>query len=609
MENKSYNKKRLRNASLALVVIFVLLVLSTVLGWGAASGWGSVSISRVQFVGEGGAAQSGLIFVPKGVNQENPAPAIINFHGRNNSSYNLVTWGIEEARRGYVVFNPDLAGTLETETTDENNTAALTISAYKYLNALDMVSEISVTGHSMGNLSLQIIGAMEEHAPKLNSMVGVGGAFFWNITQRDFPTMTNYAIIEGSADLFVKQFLGSYDNLHALVQDKSGLGNELDVTALDEVHGSFDDGTAFKYAELPKITHQWMLYSKDTTAQMLDFINESSPAPIQLDSNDMVFPTYLAFSAISFVLFILFIVALGYTLTSLPLVYNILNVPLEPSLGKSKPKWLLQAALDILVPIALFVPVTRWIVSKEGPLTKVFVSTWVNQIMFWLFAGALVSGVIITIRSLRKRKTQKLTPLDFGTGVEGEKIIDWKRIGVAAAIGVAVAFVAFTWMDIVFRTTGLNYQVYSMPGQIMRMTPERFKIMIPYILLTIPIYLAININIATSRRMKTTDNPRRDLARDVVVNILLSAGSLTLLMLIQFVGVRILGDGSMPLPVEFWDSLAYGWSFPLMMSTCAGISTYLYRKTGNIWSGLFVANFTVIPITILQCCATPIVIT
>lgn len=592
-----YDRKRLKKSVVAVIVLFALLLAGTVLQWGIASGWGQIRVMRVSFVTEGGTTASGLMMVPKGVNQDNPQPAILNFHGRNNSSYNLINWAIEEARRGYIVFSPDLAGTVETDKDPGNTRDRINKAAYEYLQSLDMVTEISVTGHSMGNMSiLDLIDREGESEYKLKNFVDVGGTFFWGFGPRVFPKQTNFLIIEGSADIFLVQSGGGYEATYARIAEKSGLGEAFEI---GKFYGDPADGTAFQYVELKGMTHQGELYSKQTISTMLDFIGLSSPAPVARSNADMVFPWYQVVSAFCFILFLLLIGAVAYMLTSLPGIYPLVNVPLASSKGKSKKAWAAHLITDLLIPVAIFVPVTNF-VEKKFP-TNFWPSTWINQILIWLFVLGVISAVLITIRAVKKKKTAPLTAADFGMGLEGDKILDWKRIGAALLIGIVTALLLFGWMDMVFVTTGLNYQFNSMPGQIMRGSPERVIYTLRYLLYMLPVYFTININIATTRRMKTTGNETHDMVRDILVNILLSAGALTLLMVIQFGGIRLLGNGTIPLNTKYWNSLAFGWSFPLMMSTASGVSTYLYRKTGNIWTGTFTTCIAVIAITVFQC--------
>ena len=600
MEKAAYSKKRLRKAAIVTAALFVVMLAFSVLQWGIASDFGNIKITRVTFVGEGGAEQSGLMFIPNGVSAQNPAPAIINYHGRNNSSYNMINWAIEEARRGYIVLNPDLAGTLETALNENNTTDNLAVSPVEYLESLDMVSEITVTGHSMANLSLQVIEQRDtEFKPKLKNIVGVGGAFFYSVTGNDFTTQTNHYIIEATADLYEDAVMGGTANARAMIAERSGLG---DTMQDDTLYGDPAAQTAFMYSEIEGMSHQGLLYNHETITDILNFVQLSSPAPNPIDNTQMVFYAYLVCSAVAFIAFLFFIPSLAYTLTSLPLFYSAVNVPLVPSQGKSGKKWAMHLITDLAIPLALFVPVTMW--AKNFP-TDFWSSLWVNQIFLWLVACALVGIVLLIVKLYRKSRTETITAADFGFGLANEKLFVWKRILCAVAITLIVVGVCNGWLDIVTRTSGLDYQLFSMPGQLVRMTPERVIYTLRYMLMLIPVYFMIGVNVSNSRRLKDTGNETLDTVKAVALNILLSAGVLTALVIIQFVGVRVLGDGTTPFPQSYWDSISYGWTFPCMMGTAAGASAFLHRKTGNVWVGMLVTWTMVIAMTVMQCCLVP----
>ncbi|MCC8128286.1 MAG: acetylxylan esterase [Clostridiales bacterium] len=600
MNNAAYDHKGLKCGLKITGILMALILAFSVLQWGIASDWGNIRISRVTFVSEGGSQQSGVMFVPKGVSAQNPAPAIINYHGRNNSSYNMINWAIEEARRGYIVLNADLAGTLETTVNIDSTTDNLAVGPVEYMESLDMVSEISLTGHSMANLSLQVVENREnEFKPKLKNIVGVGGAFFYSVTGNSFPSQTNYMIIEATADLYEMSVLGGTPNARAMITELSGLGNAMEN---DTLYGDPTAGTAFQYTEIAGMSHQGLLYDKQTISTILDFIELSSPAPNPIDTSDMIFLTYLLCSAVAFVLFLFLIPSLAYTFTRLPIIYGIINVPLNHSNGKSGKKWATHLITDLAIPVALFVPVTSW--AKNFP-TDFFGSLWVNQIFLWLVACSLVGIVLLIVRYYKKSRETRLTAADFGFGTSDEKMFNGQRILCAAGITIAVATICYLWLDILMSVTGLDYQFFSMPGQIVRMTPERFIYALRYLLMMIPVYFMINVNVATARRLKSTGNETLDTVRAVLINILLSAGVLTTLVIIQFVGVRVIGTGATPFSQKYWDSISYGWTFPFMMSLASGTSAFMHRKTGNVWTGMMVAWVMAIFITVMQCCLVP----
>ena len=66
--------------------------------------------------------------------------------------------------------------------------------------------------------------------------------------------------------------------------------------------------------------------------------------------------------------------------------------------------------------------------------------------------------------------------------------------------------ICYTWLGIVTSMSGLNYQFFSMPGQLVRMAPERVNHIFRYMLMMIPVYFMIGVNVATSRRLKDTGN-------------------------------------------------------------------------------------------------------
>lgn len=596
MKQKSYDPKRLKTAALVTVVVFTVMLLFTIFSWGVASDWGDIRIRRVNYIGDGGASQSALMFIPKDVSVENPAPAIINFHGRNCSSYSMINWAIEEARRGYIVMNPDRERTNETEDTENNVDANILPSCYYYLKSLGIVSEISLTGHSAGTGSLSTLSNYDHIMDEVKAVVAVGGFFRYGIMpEMALPTGANWLILEAKADLYANQWYGSYE---AQMDRLAELTADYDDFQLNTIYGDFEEGTAFGYIETSG-THQKQMYDEVTIGHILDFIGAASPAPVALDNSDMVFKTFRLLSAVCSVLFIVFIGSLAYTLTCTPLFSEVINVPLSPSNGKSAKGWLLQFVLDFGIPLLLFVPVTNWAAKQP---TTIFKSEWVNQIFFWIVSVAVVGAVILVIRKVRQSKTGKLTALDFGTGAAGEKIFSGKRLGVALGITAITVFVAFTWLDWVVKFFGVNYQFFCLFAQINRPTAERLLYIIPYLIVGVFLVGVININIATTRRMKTTGHETRDLIRDMLVNAVLSAGPLTLLMAIEFIGIRILGTGVQPFDHTQWGALSFGWMFPFMMTSSAALSTFLYRKTGNIYTGIFVSDFALIFVTITNAC-------
>ena len=82
-----------------LALTLAVLLAATVLLWGVSSSWGSVTIKRYTLVTDDGKEVSGVLYIPKTATAENPAPCVINMHGRANTAHVCDTWALEEARR------------------------------------------------------------------------------------------------------------------------------------------------------------------------------------------------------------------------------------------------------------------------------------------------------------------------------------------------------------------------------------------------------------------------------------------------------------------------------------------------------------------------------
>ena len=100
----------------------------------------------------------------------------------------------------------------------------------------------------------------------------------------------------------------------------------------------------------------------------------------------------------------------------------------------------------------------------------------------------------------------------------------------------------------------------------------------------------------TTRRLADTGNYKKDMFVQICLNVLCSAGVIIFLLLAQY-GIGFLTKGTYIMPQlnnpsgggTSVGSLDFSFGFPLIMGFSAGMSTYFFKKTNNIWLGLFTA--------------------
>src|SRR4030042_7176981 len=144
------NKSR-RNLIIMLAVALLVILMGNLMAYMTQTHWGNVEVRDVRFEGTNGLTMSALLYVPKDVTAENPAPGILAIHGYINSRETQDGFAIEFARRGYVVLAIDQSGHGFSDPPAFANGFG-GIPALEYVRSLDIVDKdnIGLEGHSMG---------------------------------------------------------------------------------------------------------------------------------------------------------------------------------------------------------------------------------------------------------------------------------------------------------------------------------------------------------------------------------------------------------------------------------------------------------------------------
>ena len=77
---------------------------------GTDTAWGKVRVEKMVLSSSDGDVVNALLYRPKSATPENPAPAVVLYHGGNDMLEHTGTYALELARRGFVVINFDYQG-------------------------------------------------------------------------------------------------------------------------------------------------------------------------------------------------------------------------------------------------------------------------------------------------------------------------------------------------------------------------------------------------------------------------------------------------------------------------------------------------------------------
>ncbi len=148
--------KKARLFVLSLLFTFFFTALSSFI----LHDWGNIRINETELYTQGGNRVTVRIFRPDSATAGEPAPAVIFTHGLTVNKESYAQYGMELARRGFVVLMPDMLNHGQSEITGPEiylapaqvNDAYGSYAAVRYARTLDYVDQeqIGVAGHSAG---------------------------------------------------------------------------------------------------------------------------------------------------------------------------------------------------------------------------------------------------------------------------------------------------------------------------------------------------------------------------------------------------------------------------------------------------------------------------
>ena len=570
-------KKTKKRFSFLAGTLAVLIVL-TILLWGVNSDWGTIQIKRTYLFADDGNKLSAVVYIPENATNENPAPVAINFHGRANVAHTLDAWAMEQARRGYVAINVDRSGAGESVYTSGDTEAF-----YQFAMSLSFVNkeQVVVTGFSSG------MNPVAELAKAHDNVVAAIQVFLPYFIPRNGDLPTNHLIVKAGADQYNWEEVGDLAAFEAELPWYLG-GEVTDPIEEGVVYGSFEDGTAKQYVICPGELHQLSGTSSGAITAMLEFMEQATDMPIYIDPSDVsVWPGQIL-ALLGCITMIVFALALGTTLLKHPFFAEIIQ-PMPANRGKRGGRLALNIIIAIGIPLVTFIPISTFGINALDN-NPIFPAANFNGIWLWLLVNTVITLCIMAVSHvLDKKKGEVLTLSSYALAPEGESRLNGRRIFKSLVLALTVAAIFFLWLMWIDAFFGQGYQFMIFAG-LSQVSPERFIKAWPYIGVLFCVLFVAAVGMNTSRRLKETGNPRKDMAKAIVLNVIVAAAAVTILLVIQY-GTMILRDGNGAFHFAEGQhsvgSLNFAFGFPFLMGSMAAINTYFFRKTGTVWTGAF----------------------
>ncbi len=566
--------KRLLGVSIGLMVLGGFLAFLT------QTNGGSVKIQDVRFVGPGGIAQNGRLYVPDGVTGENPAPGILAIHGYINTHETQAGFAIEFARRGYVVLAVDQTGHgLSDPPSGSNGFGGPP--ALAFLRSLDIVDpdNIGLEGHSMGGWAVLMAAASMPDGYRSIVLEGssVGAARGGSETG---PALRNVAVVFSRYDEFSRTMWGvpvpkdivGTDRLKAL------FGTEEEVVP-GRVYGSIEEGTA-RILHQPPVTHPGDHLSRAAIGQAVDWFQQTLEGGNDLPSANQTWYWREFGTLLALIGMVLFLFPVGTFLLESPWFADLAEDPPSPQ-GATGAGWYVGALGFVLLPVLTLFPF-KDLASKLGlSASWVFPQGITNQVITWTTLVGLISLVLFLAWHLGSNRRRGATAGSYGLLWEGR--IPLRKVWMSFGLAFLVVLAGYLCvrMSSFFFHSDFRFWVFA----VRPMSLPQTRIALSYLLPFAGFFLVLSTVLHGQLRRSG-----QSMALEMATNVGLLTVGFAGLLLLQYVPLFL--GGTMAIPSEsLWTIIAF--QFLPIMTLVGVVSTFFYRRTGHIYVGAFASGMLV----------------
>jgi len=525
------------------------------------NGFGSIAVTEIDFQAADGSLIHSTLQKPNYATDTDPLPGVVVIHGSLQNKEWLMAFGIELARRGFVVLTIDANGHGNSEAGSGSGAAAL-----DYIASLDYVddTQIGLIGHSMGGgISWS---AMEDSSVYVRALVLVGSGFSSGATYTPNTLLAT----------------GNFDSLSSYPHNPTLLDPYFNVTGVVPgiTYGNFSDNNA-RRAVFPSTNHLFETIDPVIVSESLEWMKNSLKGGIEdeywIASTSLLYPLWLVGGLFGL---------LGSLLTIFPLIAILLSIPLfsdlrgEPSeQSVSTRSFVGNGIVYGLIGAITFFPFL--LIGTVLSFVIPFPQYYGIPIMSWMVGSGLVAAFFLFIILRRRGTTSNLTIRGLlGTGSEKPIPIIVKTL--------VLTSIVFIWMYaltlMVDLGLALDLRIF-LPGlHDLTLAQASF---VPLYFVVFLIYFLIEGAWLTGSMLPEGSGTWTKIQLNWTVKaVLIKTFPYLILIAFEFVGGFLAGAPLVPGIIGY--SWLFFYAFAPWFAVCTVITMFGYRVTGNRWLGAMV---------------------
>jgi uncharacterized protein len=411
--------------------------------------FGKVEVSNVTYPNANGIPIRAKLFVPNNVSAAHPAPGVVYIHGYQNNRETSDAYGIEMARRGFVVLAIDAIGRGNSGNPGDIHDPAFDPTyggrtSLQYLRSLPSVdpARVGLMGHSLGAEMAYDIALSD---PSLRALAFSGFAYTTAAT-REMPR--NMLMIYGRYDEYRTRMTGTRDVAAEWMKShQTQAAFPVPDPSFGVVYGDFTLGTARQVVLLPTI-HLFESHSREGIAAAVNWMRRAMhPADASwIDPAAQIWEIKEWATLVAMLAGLVALMPLGLILLRTRYFSSLLGqVPtLYACMGR---EYLQHAGINGLL-MWLYLPLIFILFGLHVyvvHIDKVFPMMMVNGTVWWFVWMNLIGFFIL--RRWRKRRARKedLAWADLGISFDPARfVLDGKAI--AKTGGLAAILFVFAYL-------------------------------------------------------------------------------------------------------------------------------------------------------------------
>ena len=565
---------KLRRRYLVFILGIIIMSLGVILAAGVQSGFGSIAVTEVDFQAADGSLIHSTLQKPNYATNTNPIPGVVVIHGSQQSKEWVMAFGIELARRGFVVLTIDANGHGNSDPGSGSGVAAL-----DYITSLDFVddNQIGLIGHSMGGGIAW--NALNESSVYIRALVLVGSGFY-----RNMAYIPNTLVATGNFDS-----LSNYPHNYTLLEPYFNVTGIVPGTT----YGDFKNNTA-RRAVFPSTNHLFETIDPVIVSETVEWMKNSLKGGAEdehwIASTVLVYPIWLVGG---------FLGLTGALLTVFPLIVILLGTRHLSDL-KGKPtyrpvttrEYCLYGLILGLIGTLTFFPFLG--IGLLLAFVIPFPAFYGLSVISWILGSGLVALLVLyvilmfqgkrtthngTISMSNEHTTPTVRGL-FGTGVQKPIPYLLKTI--------VLTLVVFVWLYLLTLLVDLGLVLdlrCFLPGLNdltlgqARLVPIYFVVFMVYTLVDGAWLTGIMLpeSSGTWTKVQLTWTMKSVFIKTIPYFILIA---------FEFVGGYLAGAPLVPGMVGY--SWLFFYAFAPWFAVCTVITMFTYRMTGNRWLGAMI---------------------